>query len=110
MANVTTLLDARIVPELKPALVCPSRQATLTYRDLRLAVNRVGNGLTRLGVAKGDRVCIYLDSSPEYLVSYFATWRIGAVAVPTNIVFRGIELLVFGGQHLLERPALLFMD
>jgi long-chain acyl-CoA synthetase len=42
---------------------------------------------------KGDRVCIYLDSSPEYLISYFAIWRIGAVAVPTNIVYRGEELL-----------------
>ena len=46
-----------------------------------------------LGVKKGDRVCIYLDSSPEYLISYFAIWRIGAVAVPTNIVYRGEELL-----------------
>ncbi len=93
MANVTTLLDARSVPELKPALVCPSRNTTLTYRDLRETTNRVGNGLLRLGIRKGDRVCIYLDSSPEYLVSYFAAWRIGAVAVPTNIVYRGEELL-----------------
>jgi long-chain acyl-CoA synthetase len=93
MANVTSLLDARSVPELKPALICPSRNSTLTYRDLRQMMNRVGNGLIRTGVQKGERVCIYLDSTPEYLVSYFAIWRIGAVAVPTNIVFRGDELL-----------------
>jgi len=56
-------------------------------------MNRIGLGLEKLGVKKGDRICIYLDSSPEYLISYFAIWRIGAVAIPTNIVYRGEELL-----------------
>jgi long-chain acyl-CoA synthetase len=51
---------------------------------------RIGLGLSGFGVKKGDRVCIYLESSPEYLIRYFAIWRIGAVAVPTNIVYRCI--------------------
>ena len=93
MANVTTLLDAKSVPEAKPALVCPSRNETYSYYRLRNEMNRIGHGLSALGIQKGDRVCIYLDSSPEYLISYFAIWRIGAVAVPTNIVYRGDELL-----------------
>ncbi|WP_321505893.1 class I adenylate-forming enzyme family protein [uncultured Methanoregula sp.] len=93
MSNVTTLLDAKSVPEAKAALVCPSRNETYSYKKLREEMNRVGLGLLTLGVKKGDRVCIYLDSSPEYLISYFAIWRIGAVAVPTNIVYRGEELL-----------------
>src|SRR5512137_2759340 len=93
MSNVTTLLDAKSVPEAKAALICPSRNVTCSYKRLRDEMNRVGLGLVTLGVKKGDRVCIYLDSSPEYLVSYFAIWRIGAVAVPTNIVYRGEELL-----------------
>jgi len=93
MSNVTTLLDAKSVPEAKAALICPSRNETYSYKRLRDEMNRVGLGLQSLGVKKGDRVCIYLDSSPEYLISYFAIWRIGAVAVPTNIVYRGKELL-----------------
>ena len=93
MSNVTTLLDAKSVPEAKAALICPSRNETYSYKKLRDEMNRVGLGLLSLGVKKGDRVCIYLDSSPEYLISYFAIWRIGAVAVPTNIVYRGKELL-----------------
>lgn len=52
-------------------------------------MNRIAAGLRAAGVKKGDRVCIYLDSSPEYLISYLAIWRIGAIAVPTNIVYRG---------------------
>ncbi len=93
MPNVTTLLDAKSVPAAKAALICPSRNETYSYGKLRSEMNRVGLGLSSIGVKKGDRVCIYLDSSPEYLVSYFAIWRIGAVAVPTNIVYRGDEVL-----------------
>jgi long-chain acyl-CoA synthetase len=93
MVNVTTLFDAKSVPEAKAALVCPSRNETYSYGRFRDEMNRIGNGLLRLGIQKGDRVCIYLDSSPEYLISYFAIWRIGAVAVPSNIVYRGDELL-----------------
>ena len=93
MSNLTTLLDARSVPSAKAALICPSRCEIFSYGRLREEMNRVGLGLMSIGVKKGDRVCIYLDSSPEYLISYFAIWRIGAVAVPANIVYRGEELL-----------------
>ncbi len=93
MSNVTTLLDAKSVPAAKAALICPARNETYSYGKLRDEMNRIGQGLVTLGVKKGDRVCIYLDSSPEYLISYFACWRIGAVAVPTNSVYRGEELL-----------------
>ena len=93
MSNVTTLLDSKSVPDAKAALICPSRSETYSYGKLRYEMNRIGQGLMNLGVKKGDRVCIYLDSSPEYLISYFAIWRIGAVAVPTNIVYRCEELL-----------------
>jgi long-chain acyl-CoA synthetase len=93
VSNITTLLDAKSVPAAKAALICPTRNETFSYGRLRDEMNRIGFGLKKLGVKKGDRVCIYLDSSPEYLISYFAIWRIGAVAVPTNIVYRGTELL-----------------
>jgi long-chain acyl-CoA synthetase len=93
MSNVTTLLDAKSVPEAKAALICPTRGETYSYKRLRDEMNRVGSGLKTLGVKPNDRICIYLDSSPEYLISYFAIWRIGGVAVPTNIVYRGSELL-----------------
>ena len=97
MSNVSTLIDSKSVPEAKAALVCPSRNETYSFKTLREEMNRVGKGLLSLGVKKGDRVCIYLDSSPEYLISYFALWRIGAVAVPTNIVYKGEEL-----QHVIR--------
>ncbi len=93
MPNCTTFLDVNACNTSKTALIVPSRGEEYTAADLLNRVNRIGNGLLDLGIAAGDRVCIYLDSSPEYLISYFALWRIGAVAVPTNRVYRESELL-----------------
>ena len=93
MPNCTTFLDANACNPEKIALVVPSRGESYTRADLRDRVARVGRGLLNLGIERGERVCIYLDSSPEYLISYLALWRIGAVAVPTNRVYRENEVL-----------------
>ncbi|WOX56062.1 MULTISPECIES: class I adenylate-forming enzyme family protein [unclassified Methanoculleus] len=93
MPNCTTFLDANACNPGKIALVVPSRGESYTYADLRDRVARVGCGLRGLGIGHGERVCIYLDSSVEYLVGYLALWRIGAVAVPTNRVYRESEVL-----------------
>ena len=50
MSNVTTLLDAKSVPEAKTALICPSRNETYSYGKLRDEMNRIGQGLVNLGV------------------------------------------------------------
>ncbi len=93
MPNCTTFLDANACNPSKVALVVPSRGESYTRADLLDRVSRVSRGLLDLGIGRGERVCIYLDSSTEYLVSYFALWRIGAVAVPTNRVYRESEVL-----------------
>ena len=93
MPNCTTFLDANAHNPAEIALIVPSRGESYTYADLRDQVARIGRGLIDLGIGHGDRVCIYLESSLEYLVTYLALWRIGAVAVPTNRVYREDEVL-----------------
>jgi len=93
MPNCTTFLDVNACNRSKTALIVPSQNALYTYETLLNTANRVAGGLSALGVEKGERVCIHLDSSAEYLISYFAIWRIGAVAVPANRVYREGELL-----------------
>jgi len=93
MPNCTTFLDANAHNPAKVALIVPSRGESYTYADLRDQVSQIGRGLIDLGIGHGDRVCIYLESSLEYLVTYLALWRIGAVAVPTNRVYREDEVL-----------------
>ena len=68
----------------KPALIWqgePAEQApqVFTYGQLLKEVNQMANGLKKLGVAKGDRVGIYLPMIPEVVISMLACARIGAI-------------------------------
>lgn len=64
----------------------------ITWLDFNRMINRLGNSLLKLGIKKGDRVAIYLPNSLEYLITYFAVARIGAVAVPFNILYKAAEI------------------
>ena len=68
----------------------------LTYEALDSAVNAIGNGLRNIGMQKGDKVAIMLSNCPEFVISYFAIQKIGAVAVTLNILSTPYEL-----RHLL---------
>jgi len=56
----------------------------ITYRELDEQSTRVANGLQKLGVRKGDRVCILMDNSPEFFYAYFGIIKIGGIAGPVN--------------------------
>jgi long-chain acyl-CoA synthetase len=93
MPNITTFLENLALVREGPALIAPSAGIEYSYPDLLLQVNGLARILSDEGIERGDRVCIYLDSCPSYLISYFAIWRLGAVAVPANIAYRPDELL-----------------
>lgn len=57
-----------------------------TYRELQARVARIAGMLTTLGVAKGDRVLIYMPMVPEAAMGMLACARIGAVH---SVVFGG---------------------
>lgn len=54
----------------------------LSYQMLEAMVAKAANGLTRLGIRKGDRVGIFLPMLPETAISALAVARIGAIFVP----------------------------
>lgn len=58
----------------------------VTYRQLHARVCRLANALRKLGVAKGDRVTIYLPMIPDAAVAMLACARIGAIH---SVVFGG---------------------
>jgi acetyl-CoA synthetase len=68
---------------------------TLTYGQLHTGVCRFANVLKKLGVKKGDRVCIYLPMIPEAAIAMLACARIGAVH---SVVFAG-----FSSSSLVDR-------
>lgn len=57
-----------------------------TYQKLLTEVTRFANGLKKIGVSKGDRVCIYMPMVPEQVIAMLACARIGAVY---SVVFAG---------------------
>lgn len=68
-----------------------------TYGAFDARVDRVAQGLIALGISKGAKVAIMLPNCAEFLVTWFACARIGAVEVPVNTSLRG-QLL----KHILN--------
>jgi len=66
----------------------PAADAKITYRDLHVRVCKLANAMRKLGVKKGDRVCIYLPMIVEAAVAMLACARVGAVH---SIVFGGFS-------------------
>ena len=55
-----------------------------TYADVDARSNEIAAWLQSRGVVRGDRVIIYLDNSAEFVGSWYAALKCGAVAVPVN--------------------------
>ena len=63
-----------------------------TYRRLADEAERVARGLAESGVKPGDRVVLHMMNRPEMLVSYYACFRLGAIAAPLRTAFTFAEL------------------
>ncbi len=66
----------------------PNESKAITYKQLHEQVCKAANVLKNLGVAKGDRVTIYLPMIPEAAIAMLACARIGAIH---NVVFGGFS-------------------
>ncbi|GAB4368942.1 MAG: acyl-CoA synthetase [Deltaproteobacteria bacterium] len=64
----------------------------ITYKQLQASVNRVANGLKKLGVEEGDRVMMRLPNIPPAIVCNFAIIKIGGVSLPTSALFARTEI------------------
>ncbi len=64
------------------------KNKSYTYSELLKEVCKMANVLKKLGVKKGDRVCIYLPMIPELAFSVLACARIGAIH---SVVFAGFS-------------------
>ncbi|OFW56144.1 MAG: hypothetical protein A2W01_09395 [Candidatus Solincola sediminis] len=55
---------------------------TISYGELLSRTNQLANGLRSLGLDENSKVAILLRNVPEFVISYYATLALGAVAVP----------------------------
>jgi fatty-acyl-CoA synthase len=74
------------------ALVVRHQDIRWTWRELREQVDRLAAGLVELGIEPGDRVGIWGPNSYEWVLTQFATAKIGAVLVNVNPAYRLFEL------------------
>ena len=63
-----------------------------TYAEIETEVNKMANGLRKLGIKKGDRVAVYLPNSPQFLVTFFAVQSLGAIFTAFNPLYSAREI------------------
>jgi O-succinylbenzoate-CoA ligase len=83
--NVGLLLAKRaaLSPRLE-ALVEVERERRFTYAELNARCNRAADVFRGLGVRPGERVALLLMNGVEFVESFFALAKLGAVVVPLN--------------------------
>ncbi|KVL86731.1 AMP-binding protein [Burkholderia stagnalis] len=76
----------------RPAVVFREQRVRWTWRAFADEVDALAAGLAALGIGKGDRVGIWSPNRSEWLLTQFATARIGAILVNLNPAYRLAEL------------------
>ena len=78
--------------------ICPERDCIVfeekrwTYVQVNERVNQLANALAKMGVDKGDRIGILHVNCNQYIETYFASTKLGAIFVPLNFRARADEL------------------
>ena len=104
--NISSLLQQRALenPQ-KQFLFSEIDGRVFTYGDFEKAVNATAALLVSHGVGKGDVVSLLMANSAEYIIAYFACWKLGAIAGPVNSLLKAQELSFVMGNS--EAKALL---
>ena len=64
----------------------------LSFGELKRQAERLAGWLQQAGVERGDRVALYLQNCPQFVVAFYAAMRADAVVVPVNPMNRADEL------------------
>jgi long-chain acyl-CoA synthetase len=91
--NIYKLLTGRASasPD-KPFLFSEADGRKFSYVEFQAAVDRAAAMLVSQGIGKGDVVSLLMPNSAEYIIAYFACWKIGALAGPVNSLLKEHEI------------------
>ena len=86
------ILASHLINDAELRKIGDEKDVNLTYRELDALVNACANALLDLGIRKGDRVCLLMTNRPEFIVSWFALARVGAIISPMNRSYKEREV------------------
>ena len=104
MINIASNLvrSAALFPE-RTALSCAGQSTS--YAQLDAASSALAHGLRSLGIGKGDKVALSCPNLAWFPIAYYAILKLGAVAVPLNILLKAAEI----AYHLRDSDARVFL-
>jgi acyl-CoA synthetase (AMP-forming)/AMP-acid ligase II len=88
----------------KEAIVFQGQRST--FKELDERINRLANGLLRMGLKKGDRIAFMAKNCPQHIELFYATARAGLTYVPISFRSVGPEILYMVNQ---AQPRAFFM-
>ncbi|PYE15984.1 fatty-acyl-CoA synthase [Williamsia limnetica] len=88
-ATLPALLDETSLHASTPFLLCPDQ--SLSYGQFAEQVDQFAAGLLSLGITRHDRIAIAAPNSAQWLITWFAAAKIGAVLVTLNVAYRDRE-------------------
>ncbi len=72
-----------------PAILFDGRE--ISYSELFDKANRLAYALFKMGIGKGDKISLWMQNTPEWVVTWWAVPMIGAVIVPVDHWYKEIE-------------------
>ncbi|TAM65177.1 AMP-binding protein [Mycobacterium sp.] len=100
MTTSTAVIDGRtVLDRFRNAVsTMPTRPAViyfgtvLSLADLNRASDELAACLHAQGLARGDRLALYLQNMPQYLIGLLAAWKLGGIGVPVNPMLKANEV------------------
>ena len=74
--------------------------ATLTYRDVDELSDGIADYLCERGFRPGDRLGLYLQNVPQFVLAVFGAWKAGGVVVPLNPMYRDELVHIFADAEV----------
>ncbi len=69
------------------------RGAAISYHEMDEITDRLAAGIAALGIKKGDRVGIFMPNTPQFVITFFAILKAGAVVVAINPLYKSREII-----------------
>lgn len=80
--------QARVRPD-KPCLQWTDAGRKYSFSEVNAMVNRLARGFQKMGVKKGDFVCIFMPNCLEYVLAWYALAKLGAIEVTVGESYKG---------------------